>query len=284
MFHWNWKGFERTRGGGRIPRTGCCGFVLCVCVCAISLRRLPLFVSCLGRCERLALHQPLHLPEARRCCAFSDGPQKRKTGRLLDGGMEWQWMGARCVVGSSWCYYMTDMARREFFLLLLQASMPAAMTMVSTGFSTCIFAPLAASLQDPRGLVPPKWTGRLRATALVTANWTCNRPRLGGLGVSCRVRVHRLVVTPRVCASTLTPAPRSMCSACGSAFMCLPLPVDEYVWNVATVVADWAVVQAGFPVEMPMIGVSMEKRARAAQAVKLWGYSRRQAVRLSISV
>jgi len=66
--------------------------------------------------------------------------------------------------------------------------------------------------------------------------------------------------------------------------MCLPLPVDEYVWNVATVVADWAVVQAGFPVEMPMIGVSMEKRARAAQAVKLWGYSRRQAVRLSISV
>ena len=94
-----------------------------------------------------------------------DDPRKRKTGRLLDGGMEWQWMGARCVVGSSWCYYMTDLARREFFLLLLQASMPAAMTMASTGFSSRIFAPLAASLQDPRGLVPPKWTGRLRATA-----------------------------------------------------------------------------------------------------------------------
>jgi len=63
-----------------------------------------------------------------------------------------------------------------------------------------------------------------------------------------------------------------------------PLPVDGYVWNVAMVVADWAVVQAGFPVEMPMIGVSMEKWARAAQAAKLWGYSRCQAVHLSISV
>jgi hypothetical protein len=41
-----------------------------------------------------------------------------------------------------------------------------------------------------------------------------------------------------------------------------------YVRNVATVVADWGVVQAGFPIEMPMIGESMEKRARAAQAVK----------------
>jgi len=110
-----------------------------------------------------------------------DDPRKRKTGRLLDGGMEWQWMGARCVVGSSWCYYMTDLARREFFLLLLQASMPAAMTMASTGFSTRIFAPLAASLQDPRGLVPPKRTGRLRlsrrptglAIALVWAALQC---------------------------------------------------------------------------------------------------------------
>src|SRR6266581_7840961 len=126
-----------------------------------------------------------------------DDPRKRKTGRLLDGGIEWQWMGARCVVGSSWCYYMTDLARREFFLLLLQASMPAAMTMASTGFSSRIFAPLAASLQDPRGLVPPKRAGRLRATALVTANWTCNRPRLGSLAVSCRVCAHHLVVTPR---------------------------------------------------------------------------------------
>jgi len=74
-----------------------------------------------------------------------------------------------------------------------------------------------------------------------------------------------------------------MRSACGSAFVRSPLPVDGYVWNVATVVADWAAVQAGFPVETPMIGLSMKKRARAAQAAKLWGYSRRQAVRLSIS-
>ena len=97
---------------------------------------------------------------------------------------------------------MTDLAWREFFLILLQASMPAAMTMASSGFSTRNFAPLAASFQDPRGLVPPKRTGRLRPTALATANWTYNRPRLGSLAVSCRVRAHRLVVTPWVCAGT----------------------------------------------------------------------------------
>jgi len=119
----------------------------------------------------------------------------------------WQWMGARCVVGSLWCYYMTDLARRESFLLLLQASMPAAMTMASTGFSSQIFAPLAAFLQDPRGLVPPKWAGRLHATALVMANWTCNHPHLGSLAVSCHICTHRLVVTPRVCTCALVLAP-----------------------------------------------------------------------------
>ena len=56
------------------------------------------------------------------------------------------------------------------------------------------------------------------------------------------------------------------------------------MWNITTVVAGWAVVQVGFLVEMLMIGVSMEKQVRAAKAAKLWGYSRRQAVHLSISV
>ena len=84
--------------------------------------------------------------------------------------------------------------------------MPAVM---STAFSTRSFAPLSASLQNPRCLVPPLWTARLRVTALATANYTCDRPRLGSLAVSCHVRAHRLVVTPRVCACPLAPAPRA---------------------------------------------------------------------------
>jgi hypothetical protein len=57
-----------------------------------------------------------------------------------------------------------------------------------------------------------------------------------------------------------------------------------YVWNIATMVANWAVVQVGFPMETSMIGVSMEKWARAVQVAQVRGYSTCQAIRLSISL
>jgi hypothetical protein len=45
--------------------------------------------------------------------------------------------------------------------------------------------PSAASLQDPQGLVLPKWAGCLCATALAMVDWACNRPRLGCPAALC---------------------------------------------------------------------------------------------------
>src|SRR5260221_1500788 len=65
----------------------------------------------------------------------------------------------------------------------------------------------------------PKWTGRLRATALAMVNCTCDCPHLGTLAVSCCVHAHRLVVTPRVWGLHLLPraGTSSMCSPCSDA-------------------------------------------------------------------
>ena len=76
--------------------------------------------------------------------------------------------------------------------------MPAEMSIAPTGlFELRIFSPVGPLL-GPRGLVPPKWTGRLHAMALATANQACMCPRLGCLATLHRIRAHPLVATPRV--------------------------------------------------------------------------------------
>lgn len=65
-------------------------------------------------------------------------------------------------------------------------------------------APSAVSLLDPKGVVPPKWTGRPRATAVTAANGACMCPSLGFLAVMRRVLDHPPVAAPRASTRPLT--------------------------------------------------------------------------------
>ena len=67
-----------------------------------------------------------------------------------------------------------------------------------------------APLLDPKGLIPPKWTGRLRAMALATANRARMCPRLGCLATLRRIRAHPLVAAPRGFVCPFVVAPRAL--------------------------------------------------------------------------
>jgi len=132
-------------------------------------------------------------------------------------------MAPRCVVVCcGMCCLLTGSSGGQVSSVFLRASMPA--TSFCCGQrcpgrcpwpqqapSNRVFAPSVASLLDPMGLVPPKWSGRLRAPALAAANRACICPHLGSLAASCRVHAHRLVVAPRgvrVCACLLVATSR----------------------------------------------------------------------------
>src|SRR5260221_9142604 len=90
--------------------------------------------------------------------------------------------------------------------------MPGAVSMAQQAFSTWHCAPLATPLQDPKGLVPPKWTGRPHATTLAAANRVRVRPCLAALH---RVRVRPPVAVPHACARPLLSGPLAMaCQVC----------------------------------------------------------------------
>jgi len=124
------------------------------------------------------------------------------------------------VAGSlGWCW-QTDLTspQPEFFLWTTKpaatfccgVSIPPAMSMVSTGpFDLTMCFPINPFL-DPKGLVPPKWTGRFRVTAFMAADQAYIWPCSDCLAASCHVRAHRLAVVPWVRACPFVVAPRGI--------------------------------------------------------------------------
>jgi len=88
--------------------------------------------------------------------------------------------------------------------------MPALVSMASTGLFELRICSQSAPLLDPRSLVPPKWTGQLRAMALATASQACMCPHLGCLATLCHIRAHPLVAVPQVFVSLFAVTPRAL--------------------------------------------------------------------------
>src|SRR5712691_4743681 len=136
----------------------------------------------------------LHLPGRRRAISMGLKTENWWTPRWQDKTM----VDGYQVCGFSSWYCLTDSSGGQI-LVSLWALVPAASFLLA---STGIFDSKICSLSDlppgSQGLVPPKWTGRPRATALTAASWAHIRPRLCCLAASCRIRARPFAPVPRL--------------------------------------------------------------------------------------